>query len=190
MEQKIAGERFEKRAAQAIGPDTSAAGRAPNGERGTDSLFSALAAAMTVGPAVAFAEFILVLLVGALAAGELPSAADLGKLILVLPGTLILAYVFALVPATIGALVMYPVVRLRLPTVLEYMAAGLIGGMVLEFVVFGFHPAGVFAFTGVGLAGVLPALASLHVYRRRVASAGRISVSWKRRDPRASPNSH
>lgn len=151
---------------------------------GEHSVFGAVAVAVTVAPAVACIEVILLVLAAALLL-ESPTIGELGKIMTVVPGALILAYLFGLVPAVLGALVMYPVIRLRLPSILEYLAAAVVGGVVVELAMSGFNPAGLLRMSGFAAAGILPAVVSLHAFRGRIRrpSVDRPAVTWKRGQP-------
>lgn len=151
---------------------------------GEHSVFGAMAVAVTVAPAVACLEVILLVLAAALLL-EPPTIGEMAKVMTIVPGALILAYLFGLVPAVLGALVVYPVIRLRLPSLLEYIAAAVAGGVVVELAMSGFNPAGLLRPSGFAAAGILPAVVSLHVFRRRIRrpSVDRSAVTWKRRQP-------
>lgn len=85
-----------------------------------------------------------------------------GAAIMLLP-ILALAYLFGAIPTLVGALLMRPVLRANRSAVTEYLAAGVLGGLVIEI------PASLFLgpeAAVLGVFGVLPAMAGVHVYRR------------------------
>lgn len=151
---------------------------------GEYSVFRAVTIAVVVAPAVACLEaLILMLVIGVLLVH--PPLTDLLSMLAMAPAALVLAYFFGFVPAILGALLMYPVVRFRLPMVMEYIAAAAVGAVVVQIVASGFNPAVLLRSPGFGAFGIVPAVVALYVFRRKTRqhSEDRPQATWKRRQP-------
>jgi hypothetical protein len=188
MELKISRDWFEKRAAKE-GDLEIGAGGPQDGPRPVLSAANPIRAvlvAVAVAPAVAGMQVIMLLALIAVMVGMRPPIETLAALMPALPVAILVSYMIGVLPAAVGALLMYPVVRARLPAILEYLAAAIIGAVMAGVAVGGMDHLDIFDLNGGSLLGILPALLALLVYRRmarRPSGSGRPSASWTRRQP-------
>jgi hypothetical protein len=156
----------------------------PDNGSGERSLLRAVAVAVTVAPAVACLEVLIMLILAGVVLAH-PPLVELLNVVVMAPAALIISYFFGIVPSILGALLMYPVFRMRLSAIPEYLAAAVIGAVVVELAMRFFNPAALLEPTGFGVAGILPAMTALHVFRRKICrpSGDRPTATWKRRQP-------
>lgn len=182
MELKISRERFGGRAAKGAGRPQEGPPPVPTA---ADPIRAVLVA-VAVAPAVAGLQVVVLLMLIAVMVGMRPPIETLAALMPALPVAILLSYMIGVLPAVVGALLMYPVVRARLPAILEYLAAAILGAVVAGVAVGGMEHLDIFALRGGSLLGILPALLALLVYRRmarRHYGSSRAAASWKRRQP-------
>ncbi|NTF16955.1 hypothetical protein G6L37_00750 [Agrobacterium rubi] len=156
---------FEERS-RLEGDHEIGAGRAGPQPLVTSSMrMRAMLLAMAAVPAVAGIQTLMILMTVAVAIGDANAATAILYPAVMLFPTLAVAYVAGLLPTLIGALLIYPILQSKRSAPVEYLAAAALGGVVMVIHAALFMHA---ALAMLWMFGVLPAMAGVYVYRRRI----------------------